>query len=259
MYDEKEVEDSLAFCREIKFYYESGLFENPQNIFSLETYKGFVKKGFPILEDTQSVQMEEHIALVIPKETAEERKELEEESYFTFGTIVRRTIESFACIILAFCIAFFFNHFIGTHTTVEGSSMETSLHNEDCLLIDKLTYRFKEPNRFDIIVFPYDETTYYIKRIIGMPGERIKISEGNIYINDNLLEEEYGNQKIKDAGIASQELLLGNDEYFVLGDNRNQSKDSRFKDVGFIKRDKIIGKAFGRIYPFQDICVFQKK
>ncbi len=146
-------------------------------------------------------------------------------------------------------------HFVGQRTEVSGTSMQPTLQNGDQLITDKLSYRFRDPERYDIIVFPYAyrENTYYIKRIIGMPGETVRIDDsGTIYINGKALDERYGNERITYAGLASQEIRLGADEYFVLGDNRGNSEDSRFSDVGNINRRDILGRAFIRIYPFED-------
>ena len=137
--------------------------------------------------------------------------------------------------------------YVGQRTEVSGSSMEPTLSDGDNLIVDKISYRFKDPERFDIIVFPfqYQKDTYYIKRIIGLPGETVQIDEdGNIYINGEILEESYGREVI-DAdklGIAAEPITLGEDEYFVLGDNRNHSSDSRVREVGNIKKDQIVGK-----------------
>lgn len=150
--------------------------------------------------------------------------------------------------------------FLGQRTGVIGSSMEPTLSDGDNLIVDKITYRFKEPERFDIIVFPYQYTknTYYIKRIIGLPGEKIRIDEaGRIYINGELLEESYGKETITDAGLAAEEITLGDDEYFVMGDNRNDSADSRFISVGNIKRKNIMGRAWIRIYPFKSFGILK--
>ena len=147
-------------------------------------------------------------------------------------------------------------HYVGQRTEVSGSSMENTLSDGDNLIVDKISYRFHEPERFDIIVFPYQykEDTYFIKRIIGMPGETVQITDkGEILINGEELVESYGREVIKDPGLASDPITLGEDEYFVMGDNRNYSKDSRFPDVGNIKRADIIGKAWLRIYPFDKI------
>ncbi len=143
--------------------------------------------------------------------------------------------------------------YVAQRTTVSGSSMEPMIHDGDSLIVDKITYRFSDPERFDIIVFPfeYQKDTYYIKRIIGLPGESVRIDEdGNIYINGEILVENYGAEVIKDPGIAYNEIILREDQYFVLGDNRNNSSDSRNPAVGLIHRDRIVGRAWLRIFPF---------
>ena len=108
------------------------------------------------------------------------------------------------------------------------------------------------PERYDIIVFRESESVNYIKRVIALPGETIQITEGKIYINERAIFDAYGNAKMEDGGIAKKPIKLGQDEYFVLGDNRNASKDSRDKAVGVIKRDQIIGKAWLRVLPFDN-------
>ena len=145
-------------------------------------------------------------------------------------------------------------HYVGQRTEVQGSSMEPTLQNADNLIVDKISYRVREPQRFDIIVFPFqfEEDTYYIKRIIGMPGEKVRIDwDGTVYIDGEALEEGYGLEVIQDPGRAVDEIELGEDEYFVLGDNRNNSTDSRAELVGNIHKDDIIGRAWVRIYPFE--------
>ena len=141
--------------------------------------------------------------------------------------------------------------FVGQRTRVDGRSMENTLHNGDNLIVEKLSYRFSDPKRFDIIVFPpTGKKEYYIKRIIGLPGETVQIDEdGNIYINGELLEENYGKETIQNPGRAAQPITLGDDEYFVMGDNRNNSEDSRFADVGLVKSDYIEGKVWFVISP----------
>ena len=131
--------------------------------------------------------------------------------------------------------------------------MESTLQHGDNLIVDKISYRFSDPKRFDIVVFPfqYEEDTYYIKRIIGLPGEIVQIdTDGVIYINGEVLHESYGLEVIKDPGRAIEPITLGEDEYFVMGDNRNNSTDSRTELVGNVKRSELIGKAWVRIYPF---------
>lgn len=142
--------------------------------------------------------------------------------------------------------------FVGQRTEVSGESMSNTLHSGDTLWIDKLEYEFGSPKRYDVVVFPYgdDEDTFYIKRIIGLPGEAVYIDEdGNIFIDDELLESDvYGRETIASdkRGVAADEITLGDDEYFVLGDNRNNSRDSRVADVGNIHKKDIIGRAVFR-------------
>ena len=128
--------------------------------------------------------------------------------------------------------------FVGQRTRVSGHSMEATLHDGDNLIVDKLSYRFRDPKRFEIIVFPYrhKENTYYIKRIIGLPGETVQVKDGYVYI-------------------AAEPIELGEDEYFVLGDNRNHSSDSRDPSVGILHIDELIGRAWIRIWPLDSIGV----
>ena len=158
--------------------------------------------------------------------------------------------------------------FVGQRTKVDGHSMEPTLSDGDNLIVDKLSYRFRDPERYDIIVFPYQhaENTYYIKRIIGLPGETVQVIDGYMYINGKKLDEHYGAEvmeegkdfpKISNAGLASKAISLGTGEYFVLGDNRNHSSDSRVASVGVLTRDMLIGRAWVRIYPFNKIGVIK--
>ncbi len=150
-------------------------------------------------------------------------------------------------------VTMFIVHFIGQRTVVSGSSMYDTLEDGQNLIVDKISYRFSDPERFDIVVFSYEneDNTYFIKRIIGLPGESVYIdTEGNIYIDGELLEEDYGFEQILDPGLAGNTITLSEDEYFVLGDNRNNSFDSRYEEVGPIPREDIIGKVWIRIFPF---------
>lgn len=149
--------------------------------------------------------------------------------------------------------------FVGQRTKVDGHSMEPTLSDGDNLIVDKLSYRFRDPERYDIIVFPYQhaENTYYIKRIIGLPGETVQVIDGYMYINGKKLDEHYGAEVMEDPGIAAEPIKLGDDEYFVLGDNRNHSSDSRVVSVGVLTRDMLIGRAWVRIYPFNKIGVIK--
>lgn len=150
--------------------------------------------------------------------------------------------------------------FVGQRTRVSGSSMETTLSDGDNLIVDKLSYRFQEPKRYDIIVFPYqhEENTFYIKRIIGLPGETVQVVDGYTYVDGEILSSDvYGAEVMDSPGIAAMPIQLGEDEYFVLGDNRNHSSDSRDASVGVLKRENLIGKAWVRIYPFDSLGVIR--
>lgn len=169
-------------------------------------------------------------------------------------SVVKEILSTSVYLLCVLIATYLIIHYVGQRTEVQGSSMEPTLQDADNLIVDKITYRFREPQRFDIIVFPfqYEEDTYYIKRIIGMPGERVRIDwDGTIYIDGEVLEENYGLEVIQDPGWAADEIFLGEDEYFVLGDNRNNSTDSRAELVGNIHKDDIIGRAWVRIYPFE--------
>ncbi len=184
----------------------------------------------------------------------DDQKRADEKERFTKKDV----LEIIFYISLVLLATFLIVTFVAQRTVVEGNSMSPTLKNGDNLIVSKITYKVKDPERFDIIVFPFRESkdTNYIKRIIGLPGETVQIDhEGNIFINHKKLEENYGAEKIKNPGIADEPITLGEDEYFVLGDNRNDSKDSRFADVGNIKRSVIIGKAVFRLYPFNKMHV----
>ncbi len=139
-------------------------------------------------------------------------------------------------------------------TVVSGDSMYPALNDGDSLMVNKLSYRVKDPERFDIIVFPYSATQkiYYVKRIIGLPGETVEIREGVILINGHVLPYKYNRDPINNPGLASTEIKLGEHDYFLLGDNVESSVDSRSSEVGNIHRDQIIGKVFLRVSPFKD-------
>lgn len=185
---------------------------------------------------------------------ARKKKDEKEQSVFRemFGWIIY--------ILIIVALTYLIITYVGQRTCVSGQSMETTLQDGDQLIVEKVSYRFHDPERFDIIVFPYDiETeTFYIKRIIGLPGETVQIIDGYVYINGELLESDiYGAELMEFGGIAAEPLILGEDEYFVLGDNRNHSSDSRDPNVGVLTRDDLIGRAWVRIYPFSSMGVIK--
>lgn len=210
-------------------------------------------------------------------------KKGEEKNNIIKKLVIKEAIEFVLYIAFVLLCVFLIITFVGQRTVVNGDSMYDTLEDEDNLWVDKFTYHFKDPERFDIVVFPvYDsdqdrayvfsenatddidwkameekdhkdeDYDYFIKRIIGLPGERVRIDEeGNIYINGEILKEDYGYEAIDidHIGRASKEVMLGEDEYFVMGDNRNNSEDSRYYVVGNLNRKRIKGKAVFRLWP----------
>ena len=167
--------------------------------------------------------------------------------------VLKEILSTILYLLVVFALTFLFITFIAQRTEVSGQSMEPTLHDGDSLLVDKVTYRFSDPKRYDIVIFPYQygNRQYFIKRVIGLPGETVRVdTDGKIYINDVELVETYGAEVILDPGRAIDGIKLGPDEYFVMGDNRNHSMDSRDISVGSIKKKDLLGKAFIRIYPF---------
>ena len=153
-------------------------------------------------------------------------------------------------------IVYLILHFVGQRTVVNGDSMDNTLKDGQSLIMDKISYRFHDPERFDIVIFPgpeeNGENPYFIKRVIGLPGETVQILDGKVYIDGEQLQEDvYGiTDTIDYPGIAEEPLTLGDDEYFCMGDNRPVSFDSRYKEVGPVTRGEFIGKVWIRIWPF---------
>jgi signal peptidase I len=150
-------------------------------------------------------------------------------------------------------LAYIISYYALEKTNMIGISMENTLYDGDPIIINKFSYRFTEPKRFDVIVFKQsgrEHNFYNIKRIIGLPGERVQIMDGSIYINGELIEEKINVEPMVNFGLANEEILLEENEYFVLGDNRNNSEDSRFASIGNVRQEEIIGKAILRLSPF---------
>ncbi len=153
-------------------------------------------------------------------------------------------------------LAYFIIYYALEKTNVIGISMEGTLYNDEPIIIDKFSYRISDPKRFDVIVFKQggNEHSYYnIKRVIGLPGETVQLLGGYILINGLVIEDIVNAEPMMNYGLAEELITLEENEYFVLGDNRNNSEDSRFASIGNIRREEIIGKAFLRLSPFNFI------
>ena len=202
-------------------------------------------------------------------------------------SIIKETIEWILCFVIAVVLALIVRYYIGTPTEVRMSSMFPTLHEGERLWLSRLGRTTKKlPNRGDIVTFEAPSKTWvskeeidltnpvatyenepqgfwnkfayyvletsktsYIKRVIGLPGDYVEIKDGAVYINGEKLQEDYETSKIDDVGIVNEKIKLGSDEYFVLGDDRQNSEDSRNANVGNVKYSYIYGKAWFVISP----------
>ena len=157
-------------------------------------------------------------------------------------------------VLIAAATVFIIRTFLIQPFLVSGASMEPNFSNGNYLLIDEITYRFREPERGEVVVFrsPQDGSTFFIKRIVGLPDEIIAIKNNQIFIDGQVLEEDYLAPNVRTAGLA--DWTLEADEYFVLGDNRFNSFDSR--NWGPLNRKQIIGVARLRLLPVNEFEVF---
>ncbi len=155
-------------------------------------------------------------------------------------------------IIIVCAVAYFCVWYFGHKVSVIGDSMNPQLENGDITMINRLVYNVRKPKRGEIIAFKpngNESTHYYIKRVIGLPGETVKYADGNIWIDGEVLEEEYETTEIEELGLLEDEIELEEDEYFVLGDDRLNSEDSRMANVGNVKRSEIEGKVWMIVSP----------
>lgn len=174
-------------------------------------------------------------------------------------SFLRDLLELVLYLAAAVVICLLIVNFIAVRSIVDGNSMYPLLNDGDNLIVEKISYYFHEPERFDVIVFELknEPGTHYIKRIIGLPGERVRVADGIVYINgEPLTEDVYGREPMEKSYRAAEEITLGEDEYFVLGDNRNHSQDSRTVYVGNVERKQFVGRAWLRFWPFSAFKVF---
>jgi len=161
------------------------------------------------------------------------------------GTVREIFVYIFGICVAVF-LAFILVYSVGMSVSVIGVSMEPSLYNGQHILVNRFVYKLSSPKNGDIVVFlpnGNSNTHYYVKRVIAVPGDTVQIKNGSLYIN-GLLYKDVEYDKIEDAGIAENPITLGNNEYFTLGDNINNSEDSRSGNIGAVKKDNIIGKVW---------------
>lgn len=159
-------------------------------------------------------------------------------------------------ILLTIAAAVIMVSFFGFRVSVIGPSMSPTLESGEKVLVNRFVYRLFDPKQNDLIVFQpngNEKSHYYVKRVIALPGDTVQIKEGKIYVNDVLFEDGADVENIENAMLAENEILVGEDEYFVLGDNRNNSEDSRYASIGNVKKEYITGKAWMIVSPFHRI------
>ena len=165
--------------------------------------------------------------------------------------IVRFVRELLETILPALLIALLINVFVGQATRVEGQSMEPNLHSEQRLVVEKLSYRFHGPQRFDIVVLkmPNHGEELLIKRVIGLPGETVEIRDGHVYVDGNLLAEPFTDQSTHPG--RNSKVIVPPLHIYVMGDNRDRSNDSR--SFGPVPIDNLIGRAWLSYWPVEQI------
>ena len=170
-------------------------------------------------------------------------------------SVIQKIIFGIGECILAFAIGCVLVYYFMTSLTCVGQAMEPTVESGAQVLVNRFIYSLASPKPGDVIVFKPNGNAnahYYMRRVVGVPGDRVQILEGFIYINGELFETGTGNEQMDYSGVAEEELTLGKDEYFVLGDNRNASEDSRNADIGNVRRRDIYGQAWFVRYPWNN-------
>ncbi|WP_367565631.1 signal peptidase I [Lacrimispora sp.] len=162
-------------------------------------------------------------------------------------------------IIVVIAFAWFLVYAYGTQIVIAGHSMSPLLESEDVVLMDRISYDFGRPIRFDVVVFQREDQKMNVKRVIGLPGETVQIKNDEIYIDGEKLKEPEGLGRVSLSGLAEKPVKLGEDEYFLLGDNRDSSEDSRFSNIGNVSGRQIQGKVWFRMRPFSRMELIRSK
>lgn len=164
--------------------------------------------------------------------------------------VITWAVELAIVLVVAYVLVFF----IGLRTSVVGSSMSPTFESGDEILVNRFIYKVAQPKTDDLVVFlpnGNEKSHYYVKRVVAVPGDTVQIKSGVLYVNGSEVTRVSGDESIDDPGLAKEEITVGEDEYFVLGDNVNNSEDSRYANIGNVKKQYMIGKAWFQISPFR--------
>lgn len=156
-------------------------------------------------------------------------------------------------ILLTIAAAIIMVYFFGFRVSVIGPSMSPTLESGEKVLVNRFVYKLFDPKQNDLVVFQpngNEKSHYYVKRVIAVPGDTVQIKDGAIYVNGELFTDAVETEKIENAMLAENEIPVGEDEYFVMGDNRNNSEDSRYASIGNVKKEYITGRAWLRVSPW---------
>ncbi len=175
------------------------------------------------------------------------------------NNMLRHVVNWVVDIVVVIALAWFLVYEYGTQIVIAGHSMIPLLASDDVVLMDRLAYDFGRPNRFDVVVFQREDQKMNVKRVIGLPGETVQIKNNEIYIDGGKLKEPAGLGRISLAGLAEKPVRLGEDEYFLLGDNRDSSEDSRFSNIGNVSGSQIKGRVWFRILPLVKMELIRSK
>ena len=157
--------------------------------------------------------------------------------------------------VLAFAIGCVLVYYFMTSLTCVGQAMEPTVGSGDQVLVNRFIYSLASPKAGDVVVFKPNGNVnahYYMRSVVGVPGDKVQIIEGFVYVNGEVFETGTGNEKMDFAGVAEEEITLGKNEYFVLGDNRSVSEDSRNADIGMVRKQDIYGLAWFVRYPWEN-------
>ncbi len=173
-------------------------------------------------------------------------KKTKAEAKPTIKIVIREIVIWILLVAFTVSLSYFVTSNVFDKTVVSDTSMSPTLAEGQVIIVNKMAYYFASPERNDVIVYKQTnkEHSYFeIKRVIGLPGETVRIKGGIIYINDTVLKDKVKVETIQNAGLAEEGIALDENEYFVLGDNRNESEDSRFASIGNVLKNEIVGKA----------------